>query len=316
MPMCIYGSHAVEVTFTDKEAKIRANPCLSQPPISVRVQLEGTRLWSHSSHYNDYNVEPKIEDLYSGLLQKQVDKTCLNKDGQLSNLDIPVEIKNCVPHCHTTRRYERRTSTQFSFTIIDPRNKNRKKVVKTELKIDEHCTPENIEVKRGNENDEDPGVKAESVTKEETKLPSPPENTTSANQTVDEKLSSEAFIENLYHGTKVTKRMTIGIIVGASILVLILIITVTSLCIVCSKKKKQKPESEHGADVNPMYEGGADYEYDDMGNYNDNDDNNDEVSPRKKEVRAEVVDTSSIYGEREEGWEDAVIVDTNPDYGE
>ena len=111
--------------------------------------------------------------------------------------------------------------------------------------------------------------------------------------------------------------MTIGIIVGAPISVLILIISVTSLCIVCSKKKKQKAESEHGADVNPMYEGGADNEYNDMGNYNNDDnDNNDEVLARKKEVKAEVVDRSSIYGEKEEGWEDAVIVDTNPDYGE
>ena len=33
-------------------------------------------------------------------------------------------------------------------------------------------------------------------------------------------------------------------------------------------------------------------------------------------MRAEVVDRSSIYGEKEEGWEDAVAVDNNPDYGE
>ena len=35
---------------------------------------------------------------------------------------------------------------------------------------------------------------------------------------------------------------------------------------------------------------------------------------KKEEVKAEVVDRSSIYGEKEEGWEDAVAVDENPNY--
>ena len=35
---------------------------------------------------------------------------------------------------------------------------------------------------------------------------------------------------------------------------------------------------------------------------------------KKIQVRAEAVDISSIYGEEEEGWEDAVAVDVNPTY--
>ena len=83
--------------------------------------------------------------------------------------------------------------------------------------------------------------------------------------------------------------------------------------------RRSKRRSKKLADVNPVYEGGADYEYDDMGNYNNDDDDKGnydkiEVSTRKREVKAEVVDRSSIYGEKEEGWEDAVVVDSNPDY--
>ena len=32
------------------------------------------------------------------------------------------------------------------------------------------------------------------------------------------------------------------------------------------------------------------------------------------QVKAEAVDRSSVYGEEEEGWEDAVAVDVNPTY--
>ena len=43
------------------------------------------------------------------------------------------------------------------------------------------------------------------------------------------------------------------------------------------------------------------YEYDDMTDYDNNNNNKDNLS--------------SVYGEEEEeGWEDAVIIDTNPEY--
>ena len=105
-------------------------------------------------------------------------------------------------------------------------------------------------------------------------------------------------------------QLTMGIIISASAFALITVVVVV-VCLVCSKKKNQKKkEQEAQADVNPVYDGGLDYEYDDMGNYDTM-----ELSTRKKrEVKAEVVDRSSIYGEKEEGWEDAVAIDENPNY--
>ena len=65
------------------------------------------------------------------------------------------------------------------------------------------------------------------------------------------------------------------------------------------------------ADENPVYEGAPDYEYLDVTNYNDNG----LTTKRRREVKAEVVDRSSVYGEMEEGgWEDAVARDNNPYY--
>ena len=105
-------------------------------------------------------------------------------------------------------------------------------------------------------------------------------------------------------------QLTMGIIISTSAFVLITVVVVV-VCLVCSKKKNQKKkEQEAQADVNPVYDGGLDYEYDDMGNYDSM-----EVSIRKKrEVKAELVDRCSIYGEKEEGWEDAVAIDENPNY--
>lgn len=106
----------------------------------------------------------------------------------------------------------------------------------------------------------------------------------------------------------------IGLIIGIPILVIIIVTVVA--CVTCSKKN-QKKEQEGQQDVNPVYEGAADYEYDDMGNYDATEqfDSNEVSSAPKKEVKAEVVDRNSIYGESEEGgWENAVIVDNNQYY--
>ena len=84
-----------------------------------------------------------------------------------------------------------------------------------------------------------------------------------------------------------------------------LIVIITAM-VVYRKCVLNKKKNEAKAEVNPDYAGAADYEYDDMGNYDSI-----EVVPKKKEVKAEVVDRSSIYGKKEEGWEDAVAVDTN-----
>ena len=46
-----------------------------------------------------------------------------------------------------------------------------------------------------------------------------------------------------------------------------------------------------------------------LGNYNSVN-----MSSLIREIKAEVVDSSSIYGEEEEGWENVVVVDNNPYY--
>ena len=113
------------------------------------------------------------------------------------------------------------------------------------------------------------------------------------------------FIINFYG---INKKAFHGGISFAALVVIIVVIFVSWRCF----QKKQKKEQEAQADVNPVYGAAGDYEYDDMDNY----DTMEESTRRKKEVKAEVVDRSSIYGEKEEGWEDAVIIDENPNYGE
>ena len=110
---------------------------------------------------------------------------------------------------------------------------------------------------------------------------------------------------------KETNDNTFIIIVCGSCTLALFVIVVAFA--VCQQYVHRKKETEIKADMNPVYDGAADYEYDVVGNHN-----NIEVSPlRKKEVKAEVVDRTSIYGkEEEEGWENAVLVDNNPDHGE
>ena len=63
--------------------------------------------------------------------------------------------------------------------------------------------------------------------------------------------------------------------------------------------------------MNPVYDGAADYEYDEMVTH----DSTKVIMTVRREVKAEVVDRSSIYGEEEgEGWENAVVVDNNHYY--
>ena len=135
----------VDVAFVEKEAKVEANPCLTHSFILVLVKLHLKEkiVRSYVSRYNNYDVEPKIEDLYSGLLQKQVvDKTCLRSNGTLFVPDIPDGLRECIVSYEKERKYSGSTSsTQFVFTIVDPQNEKRTKVVKTGFKIDKHCTP-------------------------------------------------------------------------------------------------------------------------------------------------------------------------------
>ena len=77
----------------------------------------------------------------------------------------------------------------------------------------------------------------------------------------------------------------------------------------CYENKRKERIDQ--ADVNPMYDSAADYEYEEMTNLDTN-----KISTRKREVTAEVVDRNSTYGEEEEEgeWGDPVVVDNNPYY--
>ena len=77
------------------------------------------------------------------------------------------------------------------------------------------------------------------------------------------------------------------------------------LCKSCRKRKDQAQTDE-----NPAYDGATDYEYDEVETPN----SSKEVSVQKREVKAEVVDRNSVYGESEEGWEDAVVNEINDNY--
>ena len=96
-------------------------------------------------------------------------------------------------------------------------------------------------------------------------------------------------------------------IVATVVLVSLLIMVI----IICQCYLKNKRVEAMQTDENPVYEGAPDYEYIDLTNYNDTG----PTTNRRREVKAEVVDRSSVYGEMEEGdWEDAVAKDNNPYY--
>jgi len=71
-----------------------------------------------------------------------------------------------------------------------------------------------------------------------------------------------------------------------------------------------KSAKREKTDENPAYEGATDYEYEEVETIN----NSNEVSVQKREVKVEVVDRNSVYGESEEGWQDAVVNDNNDNY--
>ena len=96
----------------------------------------------------------------------------------------------------------------------------------------------------------------------------------------------------------------LAVIIGTSVLFLLLL----SAGVICWKWCKNKKKEARGADVNPMYEGAPDYENEEVVNYDMT------TTSTRREVKAEVVDRSSIYGEEEDGWENVVVLDHNPYY--
>ena len=85
------------VNFKDREAKVKADPCLKH---MIRVVLKYQQhhvtsdIWSHRSSYNARTVSQPFSDtrLYSGLLQEQVvNKTCIGSDRKVSIPLIPLD---------------------------------------------------------------------------------------------------------------------------------------------------------------------------------------------------------------------------------
>merc|ERR1711953_265490 len=101
-----------------------------------------------------------------------------------------------------------------------------------------------------------------------------------------------------------------GLIAGTVVPILLIVGLIILALVFWWKRHLKRIQEEE--DENPNYDT-LDYEE----NFNDNGSSREvshrsrEITPR--EVKAEVCDTCSIYGEEEEGWEDAVIVDANPD---
>ena len=266
----------IDATFDAKQAKVKTNPCLGYSEIKIRLKYNKSDVWSLPSSYNNYHsYNIKIEGLYSGLLQnKVVDQICIKKGGVPSIPAIPEELSKCVSF-HESSKKPNANGLEFSFEIVNPLYKDGR-TTRVKTQISKKCSRWNIMIQ----------------------------------DVIDNNKAKSKDVNNSKKHVKGDKWM-IGITIGTSILVIAIVITVVIACRICSKKK-QENELAARADVNPEYDGGVDYVYDDMGNYEST-----EVSTsRRREVTAELVDRSSIYGEEEEGWENAVAVDANSYYGD
>ena len=108
-------------------------------------------MWSHGALYNDYSFNPKIVELYSGLLRKPIiDKICDENANVFPLSQVPEEIKHCMKGSITI--YRSGNDVFFTFTIVDPSRPSGVKAVKEVYKTSEHCTPGNNDV--NNENSE------------------------------------------------------------------------------------------------------------------------------------------------------------------
>ena len=125
-----------------------------------------------------------------------------------------------------TRRTETPTSTQFSFTIVDPKDDKLRKVIKTDFKVDEPCPHGDKESNKGKKDNEDNRDKDDRGTQARTSpIPLPRMNNDHPDQRTNE------------------DQLTLGIIISASAFVLITVVVVV-VCLVCSKKKNQKRRSK------------------------------------------------------------------------
>ena len=100
----IIGNRPLAQIPGSKEAHVQSNPCIRH---SIRVELyvrhssgSPETVWSHTSYYN---ADSKIENVYSGLLNRKFkEEICAISDKNSSSLlidqipEIPDQIKKCV----------------------------------------------------------------------------------------------------------------------------------------------------------------------------------------------------------------------------
>ena len=88
----------IPVIFVEKQAIVKADPCLRHD--NIRVELKyGSNQRAVNSFHSYYNVmhceNIQSQDLYSGLLQEHVlDQICKKDNGDFVIPDIPKEIQN------------------------------------------------------------------------------------------------------------------------------------------------------------------------------------------------------------------------------
>ena len=143
----------VQANFADKKMRVRANPCLKQLDIKVKLLLDGRTevwVWSHAAQYNDYGVHPNMEEFYSGLLRKPIhDKICDRSVNDFPMSDVPDNIKMCVHVCTIERAH--RDKVIFKFSIVDPSRENKNKTTTATFEMKEHCPSTNtVDVENSN----------------------------------------------------------------------------------------------------------------------------------------------------------------------
>ena len=165
-------SKDVTVSFVEGKVKVKTNTCLAQKSIKVVLNLATrSQVWSRVAQYNEYNVNPKLEELYSGLLRKPIHEKICDRNINVFRLsDVPDEIKECMKGSPNINRIGEHVF--FSFTIVDPNSESKVKVVKDTYKISEHCKKENGQSNSGDE--ETSGIGEPGDSSGEGKIPSNP----------------------------------------------------------------------------------------------------------------------------------------------
>ena len=107
------------------------------------------KLTSHFAQYNDYNMHPKIEELYSGLLRNVIlQKICDESITEFPLSEIPEKVHECFPSKPIILRGKDQsegTYVIFSFTIVDPSKHEESdslKVIKSLFFLNEQCQTE------------------------------------------------------------------------------------------------------------------------------------------------------------------------------